>query len=88
MRGSTGYGKTFVTLDNGFKREDSVKDIAAVLDFIRRDAAMDAGHIAVIGGSYGGYMSLACMQHYADSLRCGIDVVGIGAQPLPDLASI
>ncbi|HTD68120.1 MAG TPA: S9 family peptidase [Candidatus Limnocylindria bacterium] len=77
VRGSAGYGKTFVALDNGFKREDSVKDIAAVLDFIKHDAALDGGRIAVSGGSYGGYMSLACMQHYADSLRCGIDVVGI-----------
>jgi dipeptidyl aminopeptidase/acylaminoacyl peptidase len=77
VRGSTGYGKSFVALDNGFKREDSVRDIAAVLDFIQRDAALDAGRVAVVGGSYGGYMSLACMTHYADRLRCGIDVVGI-----------
>ena len=77
VRGSVGYGKTFVTLDNGFKREDSVKDIAAVLEFIKRDAALDGARIAVTGGSYGGYMALACMEHYADALRCGIDVVGI-----------
>lgn len=77
VRGSTGYGKTFVTLDNGFKREDSVKDIAAIIDFIKRDTALDGERIAVIGGSYGGYMSLACMTQYADQLRCGIDVVGI-----------
>jgi dipeptidyl aminopeptidase/acylaminoacyl peptidase len=77
VRGSVGYGKTFVTLDNGFNREDSVKDIAAVLDFIKSDSALDGTRIAVTGGSYGGYMSLACMEHYADSLRCGIDVVGI-----------
>lgn len=77
VRGSSGYGKTFVAMDNGFKREDSVKDIAAILDFIKKDAALDGDRIAVTGGSYGGYMSLACMQHYADTLRCGIDVVGI-----------
>jgi dipeptidyl aminopeptidase/acylaminoacyl peptidase len=77
VRGSSGYGKTFVAMDNGFKREDSVKDIAAILDFIKRDAALDGERIAVSGGSYGGYMSLACMQHYADVLRCGVDVVGI-----------
>jgi len=77
VRGSSGYGKTFVAMDNGFKREDSVKDIAAVIGFIKRDAALDAGRIAVAGGSYGGYMSLACMQHYSDELRCGVDVVGI-----------
>jgi dipeptidyl aminopeptidase/acylaminoacyl peptidase len=77
VRGSAGYGKTFVALDNGFQREDSVKDIAAVLEFVRRDPGLDAERIAVVGGSYGGYMSLACMIHYADQLRCGIDVVGI-----------
>jgi dipeptidyl aminopeptidase/acylaminoacyl peptidase len=77
VRGSDGYGKTFLTLDNGFKREDSVRDIAAFLDFIARDAALNAERVAVMGGSYGGYMSLACMVHYSDRLRCGVDVVGI-----------
>ena len=79
VRGSDGYGKTFLTLDNGFKREDSVRDIAAFLDFIGRDAALDAERIAVMGGSYGGYMSLACLTHYSDRLRCGVDVVGISS---------
>jgi dipeptidyl aminopeptidase/acylaminoacyl peptidase len=77
VRGSEGYGKTFLALDNGFKREDSVKDIAAFLDFIARDKVLDAERIAVMGGSYGGYMTLACLTHYSDRLRCGIDVVGI-----------
>ena len=77
VRGSTGYGKTFLTLDNGFKREDSVKDIRAFLDWIKTQPDLDADRIAVIGGSYGGYMSLACMEHYNDLLRCGIDIVGI-----------
>ena len=77
VRGSAGYGKTFLTLDNGFKREDSVKDIGAVLGWIGRDAGLDAGRVGVYGGSYGGYMCLACMTHFADRLRCGVDVVGI-----------
>jgi dipeptidyl aminopeptidase/acylaminoacyl peptidase len=77
VRGSDGYGKTFLALDNGFKREDSVRDIAAFLDFIAQDKALDADHVAVIGGSYGGYMTLACLTHYSDRLCCGIDVVGI-----------
>jgi dipeptidyl aminopeptidase/acylaminoacyl peptidase len=77
VRGSDGYGKTFLTLDNGFKREDSVRDIAAFLDFIAADPQMDAQRIAVMGGSYGGYMTLACLMHYGDRLRCGVDVVGI-----------
>jgi len=77
VRGSTGHGKTFVTLDNGFKREDTVRDIGAFLDWIARDQRFDKSRVAVTGGSYGGYMSLACMVHFSDRLRCGIDVVGI-----------
>lgn len=77
VRGSAGYGKTFLTLDNGFKREDSVKDIGTVIDWIEKDARCDGGRIAVMGGSYGGYMVLASMMHYSDRLRCGVDVVGI-----------
>ena len=77
VRGSDGYGKTFLKLDNGFKREDSVRDIAAFLDFIVADALLDEDRTAVMGGSYGGYMSLACLVHYSDRLRCGVDIVGI-----------
>lgn len=79
VRGSDGYGKTFLTLDNGFKREDSVKDIGAVIDWINQDAALDGSRIAVMGGSYGGYMTLASMVHFNDRLRCGVDVVGISS---------
>lgn len=78
-RGSSGYGKTFLTLDNGFKREDSVKDIGAFLDWITKDAGLDAERIAVMGGSYGGYMTLASLVHFGDRLRCGVDVVGISS---------
>jgi dipeptidyl aminopeptidase/acylaminoacyl peptidase len=77
VRGSTGHGKTFVTLDNGFKREDTVRDIGAFLDWIGRDPLLDKSRVAVTGGSYGGYMSLACMVHFSDRLRCGVDIVGI-----------
>lgn len=79
VRGSSGYGKTFLTLDNGFKREDSVKDIGAFLDWIGKDADLDAERIAVMGGSYGGYMTLASLVHFGDRLRCGVDVVGISS---------
>ncbi len=79
VRGSSGYGKTFLALDNGFKREDTVRDIGAILDWIKRDPALDPARVAVAGGSYGGYMSLASMTHFSDRLRCGVDVVGISS---------
>jgi dipeptidyl aminopeptidase/acylaminoacyl peptidase len=79
VRGSSGYGKTFLTLDNGFKREDSVRDIGGFLDWIATDAGLDAERIAVMGGSYGGYMTLASLVHFGDRLRCGVDVVGISS---------
>ncbi|KAB2837392.1 MAG: S9 family peptidase, partial [Burkholderiales bacterium] len=77
VRGSTGFGKTFMTLDNGRLREDSVKDIGALLDWIARQPDLDAWRVLVGGGSYGGYMSLAVATHYADRIAGAIDVVGI-----------
>ncbi len=77
VRGSEGYGKSFLKMDNGFLRKDSVKDVGAFLDFIAGDASLDKERTAVVGGSYGGYMVLACMIDYAERLRCGCDVVGI-----------
>jgi len=77
VRGSSGYGKTYLALDNGFKREDSVKDIGALLDWIATQPDLDAKRVVVIGGSYGGYMVLASMTHYNDRLRGAIDIVGI-----------
>ncbi|MEM9384767.1 MAG: prolyl oligopeptidase family serine peptidase [Pseudomonadota bacterium] len=77
VRGSSGYGKTYVKLDNGYLREDSVKDIGALLDWVAAQPELDSARVAVRGGSYGGYMSLASMIHYNDRLACGVDVVGI-----------
>ena len=77
VRGSSGYGKSFVRLDNGYKREDSVRDIGSLLDWIDRQPELDSHQVAVIGGSYGGYMVLASMTHYNHRLCCGIDIVGI-----------
>jgi dipeptidyl aminopeptidase/acylaminoacyl peptidase len=77
VRGSTGYGKTYLKLDNGMKREESVKDIGALLDWIAKQPELDASRVAVYGGSYGGYMVLASMVHYNARVRCAIDVVGI-----------
>ncbi|MBE5314446.1 MAG: S9 family peptidase [Xanthomonadales bacterium] len=77
VRGSAGYGKTFLDLDNGLKRKDSVKDIGALLDWIAQQPGLDAEKVGVSGGSYGGYMVLATLVDYADRLAAGINVVGI-----------
>ena len=78
VRGSTGFGKRFVALDNGpYRREDSVKDIGAFLSHLRKDKHINKRRIAVTGGSYGGYMTLASMSLYADQLKAGLEVVGI-----------
>ncbi len=77
VRGSSGYGKTFLALDNGFKREDSVKDIGALLDWIATQPGLDASRVVVSGGSYGGYMSLAVATTYPARIAGSIDVVGI-----------
>ena len=76
VRGSSGYGKTFLELDNGFRREDSYKDIAALLDWIKTRPDLDADRIMVTGGSYGGFMTLAVATCYPDRIRCALDVVG------------
>ncbi|MDZ7359176.1 MAG: S9 family peptidase [candidate division KSB1 bacterium] len=77
VRGSSGYGKTYLAMDNGYKREESVKDIGALLDWIAQQPELDASRVGVTGGSYGGYMTLATMCMYNDRIRAGIDVVGI-----------
>ncbi len=77
VRGSDGYGKSYLLLDNGFKREDSVKDIGALLDWVKANKELDAARVAVFGGSYGGYMVLASLVHFADRIVAGVDVVGI-----------
>lgn len=76
VRGSIGYGKTYLDLDNAYLREDAVKDIGALIDWIGTQPQFDASRIGVYGGSYGGYMVLASMVHFGDKLRCGIDLVG------------
>lgn len=77
VRGSTGYGKSFLKLDNGKLREDSVKDIGALLDWIATQPDMDAARVAVAGGSYGGYMSLAVSTLYPERIAAAVDIVGI-----------
>jgi dipeptidyl aminopeptidase/acylaminoacyl peptidase len=77
VRGSTGYGRAFVNLDNGKLREDSVKDIGALIQWIDGQKDLDGKRLAVYGGSYGGYMSYATMITYGDRMSAGISAVGI-----------
>ncbi len=77
VRGSTGYGKTFSLMDNGFKREDTYKDINALFDWIATQLGLDSDRIAVTGGSYGGHMTLAVSTFYSDRIRCSVDIVGM-----------
>ncbi len=77
VRGSSGYGKSYLQLDNGYLREDSVKDIGSLLDWIADQPNLDADRVAVYGGSYGGYMVLASSVHYGDRLKAAVDIVGI-----------
>ncbi|HEX2164171.1 MAG TPA: prolyl oligopeptidase family serine peptidase [Thermoanaerobaculia bacterium] len=79
VRGSSGYGKSYLKLDNAELREDSVKDIGALLDWIATQPDLDASRVMVGGGSYGGYMSLASMVFYDERLCCGFDYVGISS---------
>lgn len=77
VRGSDGYGKSYLQLDNGLKRLDAVKDIGALMDHIAGDSRLDPSRILVTGGSYGGYMTLAVATTYNDRIACSLDVVGI-----------
>jgi dipeptidyl aminopeptidase/acylaminoacyl peptidase len=77
IRGSSGYGKTFLKIDNGFLREDSYKDIGALLDWIKTQPRLDASRVMVTGGSYGGHMSFAIATLYNDKIRASLPVVGI-----------
>jgi len=76
VRGSTGYGKTFQKLDNGFLREGSYKDINSLLDWIQTQPDLDANRVMITGGSYGGFMTLAVATNYNDRICCSVDVVG------------
>ena len=79
VRGSTGYGKAFLAMDDGIKREEALKDIGATLDWIAAQPDLDAARVGVTGGSYGGYMTLATAAFYPDKVRTAIDVVGISS---------
>jgi dipeptidyl aminopeptidase/acylaminoacyl peptidase len=77
VRGSSGYGKSYLALDNGMLREDAVKDIGALLVWLSLQNAYDAKHVVVSGGSYGGYLTLATLVNFSERLRGGVDMAGI-----------
>jgi len=77
VRGSTGYGKTYTHLDDVEKREDSVKDLAAAHEWLTTKGGADAKRIAVMGGSYGGYMTMAAITLYPDLWAAAVNTVGI-----------
>jgi dipeptidyl aminopeptidase/acylaminoacyl peptidase len=77
VRGSSGYGKTFLKLDNGQLREGTYKDIGALIDWIGEQPELDADRIMVYGGSYGGHMMLATAVHYSDRIACAVNLFGI-----------
>jgi dipeptidyl aminopeptidase/acylaminoacyl peptidase len=76
VRGSSGYGKSFLLLDNGFLRENTYKDINALLDWVATQPDLDPERVMVTGGSYGGHMTLAVSTFYSDRIRCSVDIVG------------
>ena len=77
VRGSSGYGKSNLALDNGVLREDAVKDVGALLVWLSLQNAYDAKHVVVSGGSYGGYLTLATLVDFSERLRGGVDLAGI-----------
>ncbi|HEY0005741.1 MAG TPA: S9 family peptidase [Pyrinomonadaceae bacterium] len=77
VRGSTGYGKTYTHLDDVRQREDSVKDLAAAVEWLKTEGGADSRRIAVMGGSYGGYMTLAAITLYPELWAAAVDTVGI-----------
>ena len=76
IRGSSGYGKEYLKLDNGYLRENSYKDIGALLDWIKTQPNLDADRVLVTGASYGGHMALAVAANYSDRIRAAIDIYG------------
>ena len=77
VRGSSGYGKTYLDMDNGVKREASLADIGATLDWVAAQEDLDPARVGVYGGSYGGYMVLATSAFFPQRIRAAVDVVGV-----------
>jgi dipeptidyl aminopeptidase/acylaminoacyl peptidase len=81
VRGSAGYGKAYLAMDDGVRREEALGDIGATLDFVAGRPDLDASRVGVYGGSYGGYLVLATAAFYPSRIRSAVDVVGISSIP-------
>ena len=77
VRGSSGFGKTFVNLDNGALRFDGVKDIASTVEYVVENGLAEPGRIGIIGGSYGGYMAMAGLTAFPDLFGAGANLYGV-----------
>jgi dipeptidyl aminopeptidase/acylaminoacyl peptidase len=77
IRGSSGYGKAYLAMDNGPKRWDALKDLAAAVDWIGTQPALDPHKVTAFGGSYGGFAVMAMLTHYPDRFAAGVDLFGI-----------
>jgi len=75
--GSSGYGKSYLALDNGMLRDDAVKDLGALIVWLGSQSAFDAKHVVVAGSAYGGYLTLAALENYGDRVIGGVDLAGI-----------
>lgn len=76
VRGSTGYGKAFINLDNGLLRNDALKDVGALLDWIKKQPDLDADRVMVQGVSHGGFMALSVAASYSDRIRAALSDSG------------
>ena len=77
VRGSSGFGKTFVNLDNGALRFDGIRDIESTVGYLVSAGIADPEHIGIMGGSYGGYMVMAGLAHYPDLFSAGANLFGV-----------
>jgi dipeptidyl aminopeptidase/acylaminoacyl peptidase len=77
VRGSAGYGREYAALDDVERRMDAVEDLRAGVEWLHDHPAVDPDRVAVMGASYGGFMTLAALTEFPDLWAAGVDVVGI-----------